>query len=78
MRRFTLVREQDVSGVSGIGIVAEGVMFSDGTCVLRWLSANPSTNVYTGIAAIKTIHLHHGLTSLRWVDPGSPLQPDEP
>lgn len=77
MRRFTLVREQDISGVSGIGIVAEGIMFSDGTCALRWLSENPSTNIYGNLAAIKTIHLHHGLTSLRWVDPGRPGEPDD-
>jgi hypothetical protein len=38
MKRFRLVRDRDVSGVSGTGIVAEGTMFSDGTCVLRWLT----------------------------------------
>jgi len=39
MRRFLLVRDCDPSGVSGTGIVAEGVQFSDGTAVMHWLRA---------------------------------------
>lgn len=36
---YLLVRDTDVSGVSGLGAVAECVVFSDGTTVLRWLRA---------------------------------------
>ena len=39
MRVFALIRDVDVSGVSGTGVVAEGVQFSDGTCVLRWTAS---------------------------------------
>src|SRR4051794_16547249 len=35
--RFELHRDQDISGVSGVGVVAEGVAFTDGTVALRWL-----------------------------------------
>ena len=31
MRNFNLIRHIDVSGLSGTGVVAEGVVFSDGT-----------------------------------------------
>ena len=34
-RRFLLLREEDISGVSGTGIVAEGIEFYDGVCALR-------------------------------------------
>lgn len=34
MRRFELHREEDVSGVSGTGVVAEGVAFSDGRVLM--------------------------------------------
>ena len=38
-RRFELHRDDDVSGVSGTGVVAEGVLFSSGRVALEWLSA---------------------------------------
>jgi hypothetical protein len=43
MRLFRLERTEDASGVSGIGKVAEGVVFDDGTVVLRWLTEVKST-----------------------------------
>ncbi len=39
MKKFWLKRIEDVSQVSGTGIVAEGIIFSDGVAVLRWLTA---------------------------------------
>jgi hypothetical protein len=42
MRQFHLVRTEDISGVSGTGHIAEGVVFSNGWCVLRWVSEKPS------------------------------------
>src|SRR5256885_979339 len=38
MRTFTLRREEDVSGVSGTGIVLEGTLFSTGVVVVHWLT----------------------------------------
>jgi hypothetical protein len=38
MKLFHLERTEDASGVSGIGEVAEGVVFEDGTVGLRWLT----------------------------------------
>lgn len=35
MRTFLLVRTYDVSGVSGTGIAAEGIEFTDGAVALR-------------------------------------------
>ena len=45
MRRFTMRREQDVSGVSGIGNVLEGVLFSTGVCVIHWLTPPPRGSI---------------------------------
>jgi hypothetical protein len=39
MRLFSLVRDEDVSGISGTGPIAEGVEFTDGSVALRWLVA---------------------------------------
>lgn len=66
MRKFILRRTEDVSGVSGVGVVAEGVMFGDGTCVLRWLTEYRSTAIYANIVDLKRIHEHGGKTAVVW------------
>lgn len=68
MRRFYLYRSHDVSGVSGTGIVAEGVEFSDGSAVLRWRSELSSTGFYKSVLELEKIHGHEGSTRLVWVD----------
>lgn len=68
-RLFQLHRHGDVSGVSGVGVVAEGVEFSDGTVALRWLSAWPTSVVFhdRGIEAVEAIHGHGGQTEVVWL-----------
>lgn len=68
MRRFHLTRTDDVNGVSGCGNVAEGVLFTDGAVVLRWLSATPSTVLYNRLEDMTRVHLHGGRTFVTWVD----------
>ena len=68
MRAFQLVRETDVTGVSGTGIVAEGVEFTDGTVALRWVGKNPTSVVFHdhGIESVEAIHGHDGLTRIEF------------
>ena len=73
-RKFHLQRHSDASGVSGLGRVAEGIVFSDGKAVLHWLSACSSTNIYDNWEAIKQIHGHGGDTEIVFDDP----EPDSP
>lgn len=68
MRRFHLHRLQDVTGVSGVGIVAEGCVFTDGSCVVRWTSSTPSTTLYANLEHMEKVHLHNGATSIIWKD----------
>lgn len=68
MRRFRLNRQNDPTGISGTGIVAEGVMFSDGTAALRWCSEFRSTAVYTSMDDVNAIHGHDGATTIEWDD----------
>jgi len=68
MRRFELQRDEDVSGVSGTGVVAEGLEFTDGRVVLRWLSEHRSTVIWDSIESVEVIHGHDGRTKIRWVD----------
>ena len=68
MRRFRLYREIDVSGVSGTGIVAEGIQFSSGLLALSFISDKPSVEIHTSIDNLEKIHGHKGKTSLQWID----------
>lgn len=75
MKRFVLQREHDATGVSGTGRVAEGLVFSDGTVVMRWcVEGRPrSTVTYDSIESLLNIHdhkdtKHAGGTSVVFLD----------
>ena len=65
---FELVRYEDVSGVSGTGVVAEGCVFTDGSVALRWHGANPATAVWPDLDSVLAVHGHAGATVVRWID----------
>lgn len=68
MRRFELHRSADVTGVSGTGVVVEGVEFTDGRCAYRWLSPTATTTVADSIAHVAAVHGHDGRTEVVWID----------
>lgn len=68
MKRFNLVRKEDESGVSGTGHVAEGIEFSDGICVMRWITKTSSTANYASIQDVLAIHGHGGKTVVEFID----------
>jgi hypothetical protein len=69
-KRFVLDREQDHTGVSGTGIVAEGILFSNGVVALNWISEFPTSVVFhhRGIESVEAVHGHGGATKIRWLD----------
>ena len=68
MRTFYLRRNEDVSGVSGTGVVAEGIQFDDGYCTMRWLTKYRSTESADSIEILRAIHEHGGRTVVEWLD----------
>jgi hypothetical protein len=69
-RVFVLVRFRDVSGVSGTGVVAEGVEWSDGSASLRWFGSCESVAFWPrGVLGVETVHGHGGATVVRFLDP---------
>lgn len=69
MRRFILRRKVDATGVSGVGDVAEGVAFTDGTCVIRWtVGDHRSTVVWPSVESAEAVHGHGGNTAVVWLD----------
>lgn len=67
-RRFQLERLNDVSGVSGVGIVADGVQWPDGKVTVRWRGPRPSTVCWDGMADVVAVHGHQGATRVLWLD----------
>jgi len=76
MRTFILYRVTDVSGISGTGVVAEGVEFSDGVCVCRWMTSTATTTVYDSIQDVESIHGHDGATRIIFEDELTGAQED--
>jgi len=68
MRRFSLERTVDVSGVSGTGTVAVGVEFEDGKVAIRWMGKTPSTVLWDSIDDAIAVHGHGGLSYIKWID----------
>ncbi len=65
-RTFALLRDEDVTGASGTGHVADGIQFSDGTVVLRWIHQHASTVVWSSIDDAIAVHGHDGRTRIEW------------
>lgn len=70
-RLFVLERTEDESGVSGVGIVAEGVEFTNGTCSLSWLTNAHLVGVYPNIKELERIHGHGGKAKVVFINPQS-------
>lgn len=78
-RRFELVRDDDVSGTSGTGVVAVGVAYPDGAVHMQWrneenddLGTRSNGCAFKpapdGVEATIEIHGHGGRTKIHWVD----------
>ena len=84
MRRFRLVRDVDHSGVSGCGIVADGVVYDHPFAVtfpdaerailpagwvrMTWRTERSSTVLFRSVDDVVAIHGHGGSTRLEWME----------
>jgi len=64
MKMFYLKRDNDESGVSGTGRVAQGFVFDNGKVAVTWLSEHPSVTVYDSLGEVTAIHGHGGKTEI--------------
>jgi hypothetical protein len=78
VRAFELVRDEDPSGVSGTGVVAEGVQFQNGKVVVGWLgmAGVSSVAVYDSMEAMYRIHGHEGKTRVV-IEERPPTRPED-
>jgi hypothetical protein len=71
MKTFVLRRNEDVTGISGIGDVAEGVVFNSGKVVVAWdptmtLAKVVTVVVFDSIEDVEKLHGHDGKTEIVW------------
>lgn len=72
-RRFVLNRTKDHSGVSGVGVIAQGVEFANGKVVISWLTPISSLGFFDSISTLDAIHGHEGSTEVVW-EPDAPTK----
>jgi hypothetical protein len=65
-RAFHLNRKEDVSGIAGTGIVAEGCVFENGAVMLTWLTKHSTVTFYETVEDMEAIHGHDGRTEVIW------------
>lgn len=68
LRRFWLNRAQDMSGVSGTGLVACGTQLPTGRCVIEWFGEVRGLDIYDNIGEVVKVHGHEGATKVVWID----------
>lgn len=68
MRRFHLVRDDDISGVSGTGIVVEGVEFENGKVAICWTTKFHVCSIIDNMHTLEKVHGHGGRTRVVWID----------
>lgn len=71
-RRFVVQRNTDPTGVSGLGVVLDGILWPDGTVSVRWRGDQPSTVFWNSIDDAEAKHCYGGHSSIVWVDEPSP------
>ena len=67
-RLFWLVRDEDVSGISGKGLIAEGIEWTNGMVTVSWLGTYHSIETVMNTHTIEALHGHSGKTRIIWED----------
>lgn len=64
MKKFYLLRHEDLHGHAGLGTVAEGVIFDNGLVAMTWLTKYETVTMFQNIKAVKHLHSHEGRTEV--------------
>lgn len=66
-RNFLLVRNEDATGISGTGVVAQGTEYHDGTVTMVWCTRIASVEMFRSVAEVEALHGHEGRSVVRWL-----------
>jgi hypothetical protein len=62
LKKFYLLRLEDVHSTSGTGVVAEGVIFGDGTGSYTGLTKHKTVTTFVKVKDVMDLHGHGGRT----------------
>ncbi|MEK1828906.1 hypothetical protein AAAC51_07100 [Priestia megaterium] len=68
LRQFYLHRLEDVSGVSGTGVIGRGVIMPSGHAVMEWTTKRKSIAIYESVNEMQILHAHNGKTELVYLN----------
>ena len=81
MRRFIIVRTDDPTGMSGTGVIGEGIQFTNGSCAYRFVKTDFVIESFApNVHSIEALHSHlfQDPTEIVWIDDKfTPLKDDE-
>jgi hypothetical protein len=71
LQTFRLERDEDETGISGTGTVAEGVVWSSGEVHIHWVTGEHQSFVHwpKGLESVEKIHGHGGKTRIVFDEP---------
>ena len=60
IRTFTVCRQSDETGVSGEGVIIEGIIWATGQCVIHWLYPPPRGGfaIFDSLEDFLKVHVH--------------------
>lgn len=64
MKKFYFLRHEDVHNNSGTGVVAEGVVFGDGSGSYTWLTKHKTVTTFVKFKDVIDLHGHGGKTEM--------------
>ncbi len=67
MKLFQLHRKEDKSGISGTGLIANGVIYPNGKVSMCWTGELSSIVIYDNIDIVEKIHGHNGCTEICYI-----------
>ena len=61
IRSFTVCRQTDETGISGEGVVIEGVVLASGHCIIHWLFPPPRGGIaiFDSLEDFLQVHVKH-------------------
>ncbi len=68
MPRFHLRRLEDETGISGTGLVTNGIEFDDGSVIMSWNTSTTSVSLYASMEDVIKIHGHQGKTVVEYTE----------
>jgi len=82
MRKFTIARKNDQSGVSGTGVIAQGVLFATGDVAIQWLTPPPDGDlqIKRSLKSFIEVHVHphpENITIITWETGEQDIYPEK-